>query len=147
STVHPSQIHLTIGCVQPRFLMSLISNAPSRLGRNGVEEVMASPWLAGVPWERIREVPAPYRPEGAGQIKNIKSQLKTMETSDPRLPSAVEILTANFDKFTDNGGLRWEKVARAAPRRDKDNDFIGYTYKRKSKKERPGLQGDLFGTH
>ncbi|CAM9204471.1 unnamed protein product [Choristocarpus tenellus] len=138
-------VGLSEPCLQ--FLMSLISNAPTRLGRNGVEEVMASPWLAGVPWERIREVPAPYRPEGASQIKSVMSQMKSMSNSDPRLPAAVELLTANFDKFTDNGGLRWEKVARAAPRRDKDNDFIGYTYKRKSKKERPGLQGDLFGGH
>lgn len=51
------------------FLTSLISAAPTRLGKNGVAEVMASPWLAGVPWERIREVPAPYVTEGAHQIK------------------------------------------------------------------------------
>lgn len=53
------------------FLTSLISAAPNRLGRNGVAEVMASPWLAGVPWERIREVPAPYVSEGAHHIKVI----------------------------------------------------------------------------
>ncbi|CAM9183608.1 unnamed protein product, partial [Sphacelaria rigidula] len=52
-----------------RFLTSLISAAPGRLGKNGVGEVMASPWLAGVPWERIREVPAPYVAEGAPRIK------------------------------------------------------------------------------
>ena len=52
-----------------RFLTSLISAAPDRLGKNGVEEVMSSTWLAGVPWERIREVRAPYVTEGAARVK------------------------------------------------------------------------------
>lgn len=30
---------------------------------------MASTWLAGVPWERIREVRAPYVTEGAARVK------------------------------------------------------------------------------
>lgn len=52
-----------------RFLTSLISAAPDRLGKNGVGEVMASSWLAGVPWERIREMRAPYVTEGAARVK------------------------------------------------------------------------------
>lgn len=41
--------------------------------------------------------------------------------------------------------VRWEKAARVAQRRDRDNDFIGYTYKRKvNKPNRGGLGGDLF---
>lgn len=52
-----------------RFLTSLISAAPDRLGKNGVGEVMASTWLAGVPWERIREMRAPYVTEGAARVK------------------------------------------------------------------------------
>lgn len=40
--------------------------------------------------------------------------------------------------------MRWEKAARVAQRRDRDNDFIGYTYKRRAKKDRGGLGGDLF---
>lgn len=51
------------------FLTGLISAAPTRLGKNGVGEVMASTWLAGFPWERIREVRAPYVTEGAAHIK------------------------------------------------------------------------------
>lgn len=52
-----------------RFLTSLISAAPDRLGKNGVGEVMASTWLAGVPWERIREMRAPYVTDGAARVK------------------------------------------------------------------------------
>ena len=41
--------------------------------------------------------------------------------------------------------VRWEKAARVAQRRDRDNDFIGYTYKRRvNKPNRGGLGGDLF---
>lgn len=69
-----------------------------------------------------------------------------MEAMDPRRSAAVEMVTSNFDKFSDNGGVRWEKAARVAQRRDRDNDFIGYTYKRRSKKDRAGLGGDLFAT-
>ena len=59
------------GCTFPcvRFLTSLIRAAPTRLGKNGVGEVMASTWLAGFPWERIREVRAPYVTEGAARVK------------------------------------------------------------------------------
>lgn len=59
-------IYCSIFC---SFLTGLISAAPTRLGKNGVGEVMASTWLAGFPWERIREVRAPYVTEGAAHIK------------------------------------------------------------------------------
>lgn len=39
---------------------------------------------------------------------------------------------------------RWEKTNRVAQRRDRDNDFIGYTYKRRVQKNRANLGGDLF---
>lgn len=67
-----------------------------------------------------------------------------MESTDPRRPAAIDAVTSNFDKFSDNGEVRWEKAARVAQRRDRDNDFIGYTYKRRAKKDRAGLGGDLF---
>lgn len=67
-----------------------------------------------------------------------------MDATDPRRPTAIDAVTSNFDKFSDNGEVRWEKAARVAQRRDRDNDFIGYTYKRRAKKDRAGLGGDLF---
>ena len=71
-----------LGCIYPccRFLTSLIRAAPTRLGKNGVGEVMASTWLAGFPWERIREVRAPYVTEGAARVKvSLPSILLTKE--------------------------------------------------------------------
>lgn len=72
------------------------------------------------------------------------AQLSKLEPGDPHRPAAVEMVTSNFDKFSDNGEVRWEKAARVAQRRDRDNDFIGYTYKRRAKKDRGGIGGDLF---
>lgn len=40
--------------------------------------------------------------------------------------------------------VRWEKAARVAQRRDRDKDFVGYTYKRRVQKDRGQLGGDLF---
>ncbi|CAM9922432.1 unnamed protein product [Scytosiphon promiscuus] len=136
-----------VGVSEPcmRFLTSLISAAPDRLGKNGVGEVMASSWLAGVPWERIREMRAPYVTDGAAHVKDVLAQLSKLEPGDPRRPAAVELVTSNFDKFSDNGELRAEKGSRVAQRRVSDNDFIGYTYKRRvNKPSRSGLGGDLF---
>lgn len=59
----------TVSPMGDRFLTSLISEAPTRLGKNGVGEVMSSTWLAGFPWERIRELRAPYVTEGAARVK------------------------------------------------------------------------------
>ncbi|CAM9229310.1 unnamed protein product [Ectocarpus sp. 13 AM-2016] len=141
----PEETAISVSEPCMRFLTSLISAAPDRLGKNGVGEVMASTWLAGVPWERIREMRAPYVTDGAARVKDVLAQLSKLEPGDARQPAAVELVTSNFDKFSDNGEVRWEKAARVAQRRDRDNDFIGYTYKRKvNKPDRGGLGGDLF---
>jgi hypothetical protein len=34
-----------------------------RLGRNGVEEIMAHPWFSGIDWMQLRNIPAPFVPE------------------------------------------------------------------------------------
>lgn len=67
-----------------RFLTSLISAAPDRLGKNGVGEVMASTWLAGVPWERIREMRAPYVTEGAARVKVCEDCVILVDMADHR---------------------------------------------------------------
>ena len=40
---------------------------------------------------------------------------------------------------------RWEKTHRVAQRRDRETNFIGYTYKRRVPKNRGQLAGDIFG--
>ena len=38
--------------------------------------------------------------------KDVLAQLSKLETGDPRRPAAVELVTSNFDKFSDNGEVR-----------------------------------------
>lgn len=46
------------------FLFSLLIDANRRLGKNGVDSIRAHPWFDGVDWSRLRDMPAPYTPEG-----------------------------------------------------------------------------------
>lgn len=39
--------------------------------------------------------------------KDVLAQLSKLEPGDPRRPAAVELVTSNFDKFSDNGEVRW----------------------------------------
>ncbi|KAG5184220.1 hypothetical protein JKP88DRAFT_354493 [Tribonema minus] len=55
-------------------------------------------------------------------------RLRRLSRGDEGFAAAVAALTANFEKFEESG--LWEQPNRAAHRRDKDQNFIGYTYKR-----------------
>jgi hypothetical protein len=124
------------------FMLSLIADAASRLGKHGVGEIQAHPWFTGCSWDSLamRTAVAPYRPERADQIAGLLEQVRLLDKEDPRLASAVAALTANFEKFEESG--LWEQPNRVAHRRDKDQNFIGYTYKRKPR-GRP--QADFTG--
>ena len=45
------------------LIRKFIAEPNERLGVNGVEEIKAHPFFAGIDWKRIREKPAPYVPE------------------------------------------------------------------------------------
>jgi len=126
------------------FMNCLISNADRRLGRNGVEEIKAHPWFtnSGIQWDNLKERPAPYVPEGSDVLRELIDNLKTIRTDDARFQPLIQQITANFDDFPDTNGWGANKTT---TRKDKNNDFIGYTYKRKKKVNvRNAIGQDLF---
>jgi serine/threonine protein kinase len=128
------------------FLLALVTDADVRLGRSGMGDIMAHAWFqdwAGMDWTRIREFPSPYIPEGSAQRGELLAQLHNMDKNQAGFNDVVTALTANFEKFEESG--LWEQPNRAAHRRDKDQNFIGYTYKRKEKKEpKSTIERDYF---
>ncbi|KAG5192342.1 serine/threonine-protein kinase 38 [Tribonema minus] len=115
------------------FMMSFVCNAESRLGRTSMDEIRNHPWFAGLDWTSasLRSAPAPYKPDGADSIAALLSSIRTLEPSDARMAAAVNQLTANFDDFEEEETSRWGGQKKVG-RRDKDNDFVGYTYSRRS---------------
>ena len=88
-----------------------MSDADTRLGRNGADEVKEHPYFKGIDWANIRSSRA------------------------PNIPSvASEISPENFDKIDENEIALEEAKAnklRGVKGKSKrmDTDFIGYTYK------------------
>mmetsp|Transcript_614 Transcript_614/g.860 ORF Transcript_614/g.860 Transcript_614/m.860 type:complete len:560 (-) Transcript_614:77-1756(-) len=128
------------------FLLALVTDADARLGRDGIQDIMAHAWFqdwAGMDWQRIREFPPPYIPEGSAHRFELLEKLRNMDSNAADFESVVNALTANFEKFEESG--LWEQPNRSAHRRDKDTNFIGYTYKRKEPKfSKSKMEKDYF---
>jgi hypothetical protein len=132
-----------------------MSNADVRLGRNGVDEIKAHPFLRDVNWVRARlnaprpgslllwmllrvcqdtllQQDAPFRSPLARVLGVTMDTLKGMKTEDPRFPGLVETLTGNFDKFPDVKLDADHGASSAADgkRKPKSEKFIGYTFRR-----------------
>ncbi len=54
---------VTISREAQDLIERLITNPIERLGVNGVWEIKAHPFFAGIKWKKIREQPSPYIPE------------------------------------------------------------------------------------
>lgn len=91
------------------FMCRLLCDVEHRLGTRGINEVKAHPWFRGVPWEKLYDMEAAYKPE-------VKDELDTQ----------------NFEKFEEAEPLvhhpsksgPWRKMLSS-----KDINFVGYTYK------------------
>ncbi len=59
--VIPPEANLNPAAVD--LIKRLITDASERLGINGVSEIKAHPFFAGIDWSKIRAKPAPYVPE------------------------------------------------------------------------------------
>ena len=109
-------------------------NVSERLGRtDGLREIRTHPWLAGYDFEGLRSARAPFVPEIKAKLEPTLERLRTMPSSDPAFAPLVQELTANFDDFPDHPLPGARDASGAGVRRDKDNKFIGYTYKRAAK--------------
>ena len=89
------------------ILKRLICDADTRLGRNGVEEIKAHPFFAGVDWDKCRDKTPPYIPQVTSEISN-----------------------ENFDQFDEEDPFhRSNEQRRKTGNRKVDMNFVGYTYK------------------
>ena len=100
------------------------------IGRNGVDEVKAHPWFNDVAWDTLRLVRAPYVPEGSSRVKSLLAEVRDLDPTSPQYLPIIRQLTTNFDDFKEDGTI-WGSNIKAEVRKDKDNQFIGYTFKRK----------------
>ncbi|CAE7499703.1 STK38L, partial [Symbiodinium microadriaticum] len=125
----PTDVEGTLSPECLNFLFSLMTDASKRIGKNGVDSIRAHPWFDGLDWDTLRDQPAPYTPEGSIQMKSALQELRDVDSSSPKFRSLLAQITTNFDKFEDDGNL-WCS-SKAVTRKDRDHEFIGYTFKRK----------------
>ena len=102
-----------------------------RLGRNGAEELKSHRWFAGIDWSNLRAVKAPHLPPGSHKLMEVLTELKDSDHTSPQYADLIQQITANFDDFKDNGVVWGRGGTKTITRKDKDDQFIGYTYKRK----------------
>ncbi|KAB2076137.1 hypothetical protein ES319_A06G020800v1 [Gossypium barbadense] len=92
------------------LICHLLCDVETRLGTRGVEELKAHPWFKGVPWEKLYEIEAAYKPTVTGDLD-----------------------TQNFEKFPEIDGPP-SSIPEVGPWRkmltSKDNNFIGFTFKK-----------------
>lgn len=126
------------------FMLMLLTDSSKRLGRNGSDEIKAHPWFDGLDWNTLRLIPAPYVPEGSSRLKSLLSELRDLDPHSSQYLPLIRQLTSNFDEFKEDGTI-WGSNIKSEVRKDKDNQFIGYTFKRKKDVVRTTLSSDVFG--
>lgn len=133
------------------FLRCLLSGCDQRLGHNGLHEITSHPWFTGLDWQRLKDIPAPFKPESSAEMCEMIDLLRELPepaASDPRYPDLVSEVTKNFDSFEDDAGAHWAiGSSRAGPHQQRDNEFIGYTFRRTGRvKARPTVSQDVFSS-
>lgn len=114
------------------FMLALIADSEIRLGSRDLQDITVHEWFSDwstESWEHIRQMPAPHEPEGSQHMAKYLQMLRTVDPGTAAFAEAIKAITANFEHF-DESGL-WEQPNRVAHRRDRGNEFIGYTFKRK----------------
>lgn len=138
----PSHVteNVSTDCIS--FLLGLMTDSDTRLGTHSINDIKCHPWFAGLDWNGLRSTTAPYVPEGSNKMQSLLNDLRLRSPSDPHYGELVQQITANFDDFKDEGAM-WAP-SRTVTRKDKDNQFLGYTYKRKKEVVRTQLSDSIF---
>ncbi len=125
----PKEVERRVSASCLELLLRFLTDHTRRIGKEGADEIQRHAWFQGLPWEHLRDLPAPYIPQQSDSMTEILREICDTDTRLPRYNDLLSQLTSNFDKFKDDGTL-WNNT-KAIVRKDKDNQFIGYTYKRK----------------
>ncbi|CAM9632183.1 unnamed protein product, partial [Chrysoparadoxa australica] len=90
---------VTSECVD--FVLALLQGAETRLGRNGINELLAHPWLQDYDVARIGQMESPYKPENAEEMQQALDTLRdtSLPSDDPKVGAAAKTLCACFDEF------------------------------------------------
>ena len=132
----PEQMRMkcTPECID--FVEKLITSADQRMGRHGVKEIMAHPWLRDVDWNNLINQKAPYLPERSYELDAILHRIEHTPSSSPDFPQLIRMLAANFDDFPekpiDNRSYGGQKLFNS---RKGVSEFIGYTFRRNTSTE------------
>lgn len=133
------------------FLLSLIIDGDNRLGKNGVEEIKSHPWLAGLDFNQLRSLQAPYLPDNAQAIQTALKELENSHQSSPtgnstlpptKYKELVKLVVSNFDEFQEDprgkgatrnqkNNMMFDNTGKDAKKMNKEEEekaFWGYTY-------------------
>ncbi|MCO5552313.1 hypothetical protein L7F22_005824 [Adiantum nelumboides] len=91
------------------LISRLLCDVDHRLGTKGADEIKVHPWFKGLPWARLYEIEAAFKPV----VNDVLD-------------------TQNFEKF-EEAGTQSQPALKSGPWRkmlpSKDVNFVGYTYK------------------
>ncbi|EWC48446.1 serine kinase CBK1 [Drechslerella stenobrocha 248] len=124
SLYFPEEIHLSHEAED--LIRSLITSADKRLGRNGAEEIKAHPFFAGVDWNSLRNIDAPFKPQ-------LKSMTDTTYFPTDDLENVPDAPAVAAMRAAQQQGLQ-----PPGPGEETGLPFIGYTYKRFDQLNRHG---------
>ncbi|CAM9669866.1 unnamed protein product [Chrysoparadoxa australica] len=113
------------------FMLSLMRGRDTRLGVNGVREIRDHPWMKDLDWATLATTESPYKPDKAEAMIGAMDLLQSgISSGDAKFNDAVDILTSRFDDYQESG--LWSQTQKVNQRKDKEDAFTGYTFKRTS---------------
>lgn len=95
----------------------MITSADQRLGRHGADEIKAHPFFAGVDWNSLRSIDAPFKPK----LQSITDTSYFPTDELENVPDAPAVAAMMAQQNNNDAPLPGEEAGLP---------FIGYTYKR-----------------